>query len=234
MPGELEGARRSRVPPGALGVRGQGCDPPGQQRRGLRDPELVGRHDVGAPAVRCGGGRPGVLGDAEVVEHHLRSQPARRHRHRGAAVGPELVALGERQPVHGGLGEVEEHRGAEVLGVVLPRAVGDLDDETAGVPDEQAERAAAGDEVGEVPGLEQPHPAVEFVLPQRGVELDVGLSPDVVDEDVEAPVHVLDPVEERGHLCDVPVVDDRGMRGAPGGADELRRLLDGLLPVVVG
>ncbi len=51
---------------------------------------------------------------AEVVEHHLRAQPAGREGDGGCAVGRQLVALREGEAVHGDLRQVVEDRDAVV------------------------------------------------------------------------------------------------------------------------
>jgi hypothetical protein len=101
----------------------------------------MGLPDQGVPPVR--------LGDVVRVEHDLGPQVAGGERDARAVEGPGLEGLPDGELVGGGLGEVEGEGGAlAVLGVVLGGAVGHLDDEAAGVADDQRQQEVAGDEVG--------------------------------------------------------------------------------------
>ena len=90
---------------------------------------------------------PVLLRDAEVVEHHLRAKPSGRDGDRGRAVRRQLVSLGEGQPVHGDLGQVVEHGDPVARRVVVGGAVGHLDEQAAGLVDEQREQVMRRDEV---------------------------------------------------------------------------------------
>ena len=80
---------------------------------------------------------------------------------------------------------------------------------------------------------QQPQAVVEVVLPERRVELEQLLAaPDVVDEQVEPAVVGVDPLDERGDLRRVEVVDRDGDPLAAGRGDQLRGLLDRLRAVV--
>ena len=186
--------------------------------------------------MRVDGGAvaPVRLGDAVVVEHHLRAHPARRQRDGGAPVRRELVALREGEPEHRALGQVVERGDAVALGVVGARAVGHLDDEAAGPADQQREREVAGDQVRVDGQAQQPQPGGEVVLPERRVPLEQPLAaPDVVDEQVEAPVLGVDPLHERLDGGRLEMVDrDRDPEAARGG-HELGGLLDRLGPAVL-
>jgi hypothetical protein len=76
---------------------------------------------------------------------------------------------------------------------------------------------------------------VEVVLPDRHVPLEEVLgAPDVVDQDVQAALFPVDPVDERGDLGPVEVVDGYGDAGAAGLGDQVGGVLDGLGAVVLG
>ena len=129
---------------------------------------------------------PVRLGDAVGLEHRLRSQPARRERHRRRAVRRELVRQRERHPVHRRLGQVVEERDAVVRRVVLVGSVGHLDDQAARRLDEQREREVAGDGVRVHGQAQRAQPDVQRGLPDGLVPLHRGGAPDVVHEDVQA------------------------------------------------
>ena len=178
---------------------------------------------------------PVLLGDGVVLEHQLGAHPAGGERDRGAAVGLQLLGLGPRQPGHRRLGEVVEQVHAEVVGVVLGGAVGDLDDQAAGVADQQRQRVVAGDQVGVDREPEQPEPVVEVVLPHRRVPLEQVLgAPDVVDEHVEAVVVGVDPLDQAADLLGLEVVDRHRDALAARRRHHLGRLLDRLRPVDLG
>src|SRR5690625_7790045 len=96
------------------------------------------------------------------------------------------------------------------------------------MPDEQLQCAVAGVEVRGEPGVDELCATVEVVLPQRGVELDVGLSSDVVDQDVEPALLAIDAGDEGADGADIQVVDDDGVSCSAGVRDQLRCSLDGL------
>jgi hypothetical protein len=173
---------------------------------------------------------PVLLGDPEAVQHHLRPQPSRCERHRGGAVRCELVGLHEREPRDGDLGEVVvEPDGAAVVDVEVGGAVGDLDQQTTALPDQQWEREVAGDDVGVDGQPQQAQPLVERVLPHRPVPLGERITaPHVVDEHVEAALLAIDPFDERPDLLGIEVIHLRADPDAAGGRHELGGLLDRL------
>src|SRR5690625_6406629 len=87
------------------------------------------------------------------------------------------------------------------------------------MPDEQLQCAVAGVEVRGEPGVDELCATVEVVLPQRGVELDVGLSSDVVDQDVEPALLAIDAGDEGADGADIQVVDDDGVSCSAGVRD---------------
>ena len=98
--------------------------------------------------LTVGGVAPVRFGHAERVEHRLRAQPARRQRRpRSRRAAPSSCAERERHAVHRRLGEVVEERDAVVGRVVLVGAVGHLDDQAAGLLDQQRQREVARDRV---------------------------------------------------------------------------------------
>ena len=75
-----------------------------------------------------------------------------------------------------------------MLGVVVAGAVGHLDDQPAGLADQQRQREVAGDQVRVDRQAQHPQPLLEVVLPHRRVPLEQQLAaPDVVDQHVEPP-----------------------------------------------
>ena len=210
-----------------VGVGGQGRDRTADEARRLGD-----RDEVRAADRRLA---PVVLGDAVDLEHHLRAHPPRRQRDGRAAVRRELMRLREREPQHGGLGQVVEGRQPVGARVVLERAVGHLDDQAAGPADQQRQREVARDEVRVDRQAQEAQAAVEVVLPDRRVPLGQLLAaPDVVDQHVEATLLVVDARDEVAHLIGLQVVDRDRDPAAAGGVDELGGLLDRLRPVVLG
>ncbi len=167
---------------------------------------------------------PVLLGDAVVVQHHLRAEPARGQSNRGASVRRELDALREGEADDGGLGQVVEHRVSVVLGVVLLRAVGHLDDQPAGVADQQRQREVARNEVRVDREAEHPQPVLEVVLPDGRVPLEELFSaPDVVHEHIETPAFGIDPLDERLDLARLEMVDCHRDPTAPGAPSRARR-----------
>ncbi len=72
------------------------------------------------------------------------------------------------------------------------------------------------------------------MLPHRAVPLEEPLAaPDVVHQHVEAPLLGVDPPDQRLHLRRHQVVRDHGDALPARRRDQLRRLLDGLRPVVL-
>ena len=125
---------------------------------------------------------PVLLGDLERgVEHRLRAQPARGEADRRAAVFLQLLPQVVGHADGGHLGEVVEERFA-VAAVGLLGAVGDLDEQPAGVADEERQRGVAGDDVRLDAEAHDPQPLVEIHVPHRRL-----LSRHHVEEDVAAP-----------------------------------------------
>ena len=190
-------------------------------------------------AVRIEGRVPVGFGDAVVVQHHLRTQPPRCHGDRGGAELFQFMTVREREPVHRGLGEVVEDRQPKVLVVVLPGAVGDLDEQASWPLDQQRVQAVRGDQVGVDAQPEDAQAIVQVVLPDRPVPRrrrpleDLG-TPDVVDQDVDAAVVTADPVRECPHLTGVEMVDLNRDAVTTQLVDECGGLFDGFGPVVVG
>ena len=98
-----------------------------------------------------------------------------------------------------------------MLGVVLGRAVGDLDDQPAGPSDQQRQREVAGDDVGVDRQPQDAEAVVEVVLPDLGAPVEQVLAaPDVVDQDVEPALLGVDALDQRPHLLGLEVVDLHG------------------------
>ena len=75
-------------------------------------------------------------------------------------------------------------------------------------------------------------PPVEIVLPQLGVELEVGVAaPDVVHKQIEAAVVSVDALDEIAHLLAFEVIHPQGDPHAPGGGNQLTGLFDRFRPV---
>lgn len=169
---------------------------------------------------------PVVLADAEVVEHRLGAQEARRERDGGDAVPAQLLGLRPRQSDHRVLGEVVE----EVAAVVLPHAVGDLHDQAAPAADHQRHGRVARDQVRVHRLAQQLQPVVERVLPERHAPPGERVAaPDVVHEHVEAPVLLArDALDQTSHLVRARVVHANRDAAAARRVHQLGRLLDRL------
>ena len=231
------GGDRLLVPAGARGVRGQRHDgAPDVARR-------LGEREVGRSPRAAGAGldrvEPVLLGDAEVVEHHLRAKPAGRDGDGGGAVLRQLMSLREGQAVDRDLGQIVEDGDPVARGIVVGRAVRHLDQQAARLPDEQRQEVVGRDQVrldGEAEDAKAP---VEIVLPDRrvplrGSTLEQLAAPDVVHEHVDPAVLLPDPVGEGAHLSGIEMVHGHRDADAPEPRDEVGRLLDGLRAVVLG
>ena len=149
------------------------------------------------------------------------------------------MALRERQPVHRHFGEVIEDGDAIARRVVVHRPVGDFDDQTARLLDEEWEQVVRGDEVRIDGEPQNAQPVVEVELPDRrvplrGAALEQLAAPDVVDEHVDVAVVAPDPVGEALDLHRVEVIDRYRDTGAAELRHEFGGFLDGLVAVVVG
>jgi hypothetical protein len=121
-----------------------------------------------------------------------------------------------------------------VLGVVLLRAVGHLDDQPPGVADQNGQGEVACDEVRVDRKAEHPQPVLQVVLPDGRVPLEELLSaPDVVHEHIETLAFGINPLDERFHLARLQMVDRHCDPIAAGVRHELGGFLDRLRPVVL-
>jgi hypothetical protein len=146
----------------------------------------------------------------------------------------ELLALREREQDDRPLGEVVERREPVVLGVVVPRAVGHLDDQPPGLSNQEREREVARDQVRVDRQAEQPQAVREVVFPHGRVPLDQELpAPDVVDQHIQAAPLATDALDERLDLRRLQVVDLDSDPLAARGIDEVGGFLDRLRPVVL-
>ena len=114
--------------------------------------------------------------------------------------------LGERQAVHGCLGQVVEDGDPVVRRVVVDGAVGDLDEQSARPLDQQREQVVRRDQVGVDGEPQDAEPVVEVVLPDRCVPLrrralEHLAAPDVVHQDVETPVLLADTTRASSATC---------------------------------
>ena len=152
--------------------------------------------------IPCHRVAPVLLGDAEASSiTSERSQPGRQ-RDRGGAVGRQLLGLGPGQPDHRVLGQVVEERVAVVVGVVLGRAVGHLDQQSAGARDQQRQRVVAGDEVRVERQAQQPQSRSSRSCSHTGLSHSKRCSraPDVVDQHVEPALLGARCAHQRAHL----------------------------------
>ena len=126
------GPDRGPIGPGGRAVIGE----PSAIPDAFRSPRPIGRGGVGPRAATArpdvagrlghqpagsdplGRLRPGLIGHAEAVEHHLGPDPPGREGDRRRAVRRQVVALRAGQAVHGHLGQVVEDRDPVVVGVV--------------------------------------------------------------------------------------------------------------------
>ena len=118
-----------------------------------------------------------------------------------------------------------------MLVVVLGGPVGHLDDQAAGLLDQQRQREVAGDRVRVDGEAQQVQPVLEVGLPDGGVPLHLGGAQDVVDQHVQRPLLVADALHQRRHLVGDEVVDLDRDAAAARGVDQLGGLLDRLRPV---
>ena len=81
------------------------------------------------------------------------------------------MSLGESQPVDGGLGQVVEDGKTIARCVVIGGAVSHLDEQAAGLVDEEREKVMRSDEVGVNGEPEYSEPVVEVVLPYGSIPL---------------------------------------------------------------
>lgn len=147
----------------------------------------------------------------------------------------QIAGMGPGHARHRHLGEVVEGRDAIVVLVVLRGAVRHLHQQAAGPGDQQRQGVVGGDEMGVDRQVEHVQPLRQVVLPHRAVPLDQTIgTPDVVDQDVEAPLLGPDAGDECRDLVRHQMVDANRDADAAGGLDQFRRLLDRLGPGALG
>ena len=190
--------------------------------------------------AKCGtcsrGVAPVLLGDAEVLEHHLGAQPARRQRHGGGAVRAEFVGEGEGHAAARTTWRGRRRRRPGSWSRCSRRCRrSSRRPARRGCASSSGQRVVAGDRVGLDGEPQQPQAVVEVVLPDRAVPLEELLAaPDVVDQDVERGPARRDAVDQRPDLLGLEVVGRYGDAVAAGRGDQVGGVLDGLRPVVLG
>src|SRR5699024_9452792 len=130
--------------------------------------------------------------------------------------------------------EVEEDALPVVARVIGSGAIGDLDMEPTRGTCEQRQSGMRGVPVSQKSCPDETHPGGEVGRPERWSPIDVGLSPDVVDEDVESTVGGFDAADHLRDLLGVEVVADVGFGFAALAGDERRGAFYRLVPSVVG
>ena len=106
----------------------------------------------------------------------------------------------ERQSAQGGLRQVEIDALAVVSRVVFVCAVGNLDMQTTRRTSQQRQ-SDMGVQVGKEPCADQSHFDGEGSLPEFSAPRDIGLSPNVVDQEIEPSLLIIDPGHHLGdHL----------------------------------
>jgi hypothetical protein len=122
--------------------------------------------------------------------------------------------------------------------VVSLGAVGDLDVQSSRLGDEQRQEAVCRDEMRVDREPQDAQADVDVVFPDRLVPLgrsaleDLG-APDVVDQHVDVAVIVSDAIGEPLHLPRIEMVERNRDACSAECGEELRRLVDGLGPVVL-
>jgi hypothetical protein len=163
--------------------------------------------------------------------HRFRAQPAGGDRHGGAAVRLQLVREREGHAGHRVLHQVVEERDAVVRGVVLGGAVRHFHYQTAGRLDQQRQREVAGDGVCVDAEPHRAQPVLEVGFPDGLVPLHPGAAPDVVDQDVQAPLFGANALDEALDLRRDEVIYADGDACATSAIDQLGGLVDGFRPV---
>jgi len=133
--------------------------------------------------------------------------------------------------VHGHLGQVVVHGNPIARGIVVGGAVGHLDEQAAGLVDEEREKVMRRDEVGLDGEPQDSQTIVEVVLPDGRVPLRRSAlqhfgAPDVVDEHVDVAVVRPNLLGQRLHLAGIEMVDCGGDTGAAELRDELGRFFE--------
>ena len=147
----------------------------------------------------------------------------------------EILGMRPRHARHRRLGEIVEGREPIVVGIVLGRAVGHLDEEAARTLDQQRQRMMRRDQMRVDAEPQHAQAVLEIVLPDRLVPFEELLAaPDVVDEDVEAALLGADALDQLPDLVGNEMIDPDGDAGAAGCRDQLRRLLDRFRPRIFG
>ena len=98
----------------------------------------------------------------------------------------QILGMRPRHAGHRRLGEIVEGREPIVVGIVLGRAVGHLDQQAARALDQQRQGVMRGDQMRIDAEPQHAQAVLEIMLPDRLVPLEqLFAAPDVVDEDVE-------------------------------------------------
>jgi hypothetical protein len=136
---------------------------------------------------------------------------------------------------HRGLGEIVEGRVPIAVRVVLGGAVRHFDQQAARLLDEQGQCVVRGDQMRIDAEPQKSKTVLEIVVPDRLVPFEQFLAaPDVADEDVEAAVLGSNALNEPADIVGDQMVDAERDAAAAGRRDQLRRLLDGLGPLIFG
>ena len=159
---------------------------------------------------------PVLLGDSEVLEHHLRTQPARRQRHGGRAAGAEILGVRPGHAVHRNLGEVVERVDAVVVGIVGGGAVGHLDEEASRMLEHERQGVVGGDEMGVDGEAEEAEAVGEVVIPDRLVPFEQQLAaPDIIDQHVQPALLGPDALDRAPVTLGIGLVLVGGEEGGP-------------------
>ena len=127
----------------------------------------------------------------------------------------QVLGMGPGHAGHRDLGEVVERDDPVVVGVVLGRAVRDLDQEAARALDQQRQGKVRRDQMRVDAEPQQAQAVVEIMLPDGLVPfLELLAAPDVVDQDVEPTLLGADALDQPADIVGDQMIDlDRDAAG---------------------
>src|SRR5439155_13686828 len=174
-------------------------------------PDVPWRFGDDEMRLLCDGVTPICFADTMVIQHLLGTQPAGSQGNGGALMRSKLLRLRPSHANDGGLGEIIEERQPVVCIVVIGSAVGHLDDQAAGILDQERQCEVARDDVRIDGEPQHAQPPFEGVLPHGHVPFDQKVRPPhIVDQDVQATLLTLDTRHQRLHLRRVQMIDLHG------------------------
>jgi hypothetical protein len=189
----------------------QGRPLPALYSGGFRQGEIRRRFGLTIPPIaqRLA---PICFANAEIVQHHLRTQPSRCNCYRRGAVLLEFVPLRKGKSINALLDEIVKDRNPVMRCVVCGRAVGDFHEQAARLGDEQWQKVVGRHHMCLDPKTENPETFLEVEFPDWRVPfawpaLEPFGAPDIVDEHIDAPMLVANSLGQCRHLSAVEVID---------------------------